>query len=199
MNTSHRLKPRSGLAQSLGRRMWKACHPGSAPPAWIGRLPLIISLCFAVAFPALADVTRVFEWHEPSGVVSFSQDPPPPGTPGVVVQRIDTKSFTPAQKLAIRAYLDGLNAEQQADAARFQTQASAADLRVRQALQRLSEAEAAAQAARTPQAGDRIGIGDGKSRLLVSYFDRQKQLELEVQDARAKLDAAYRERDQLTP
>jgi hypothetical protein len=33
----------------------------------------------------------------------------------------------------------------------------------------------------------------------VSYFDRQKQLELEVLDARAKLDAAYRERDQLTP
>ena len=79
------------------------------------------------ACAALADVTKVYEWREASGVLSFSQEPPPPKAKGVTVRQIDTETFTPAERLAVRLRLSGLDAEQQADAKRFRDQVADAE------------------------------------------------------------------------
>jgi hypothetical protein len=156
-------------------------------------------LSFGHVGAALADVTQVFEWREASGVLSFSQEPPPPGTKGVTVRVMATASLSPAQRLAIQLRLAGLDAAQQADAKRFEDRTAAADRTVDLALQRLSSAEQAVRSGRTPLTGDRIGNAGGGTRLRTTYFDRQKELEASAQDARTAVEQAYRARADLTP
>lgn len=140
-------------------------------------------LTFGLVGAVLADVTQVFEWREASGVLSFSQEPPPPGTKGVTVRAIETASLTPAQRLAIQLRLAGLDAAQQADAKRFADRSAAADRTVSLALQRLSTAEQAIRSGRAPRAGERVGNADGGTRLRTTYFDRQSALETAAQEA----------------
>jgi len=163
--------------------------------------PLVFAatLWAGLASAALADVTKVFEWREASGAVSFSQEAPPPGTKGVTVREVDSGTFTPAQKLAIRAQLARLDAAQRADATRFREQLTASDRAVNQALRRLTHAEQAVSDGRTPASGERVGNANGNSRLRNAYFDRQKQLEIRVQEARADVELAYRVRAELMP
>ena len=149
------------------------------------------ALTFGQVGAVLADVTQVFEWREASGVLSFSQEPPPPGTMGVTVRVIETASLSPAQRLAIQVRLAGLEAAQQADAKRIANQSAAADRTVSLALQRLSTAEQAIRSGRAPRAGERVGNADGGTRLRTTYFDRQSALETAAQDARTGVEHAY--------
>ncbi len=162
-------------------------------------LGITAAMWFGHACAALADVTKVYEWREASGVLSFSQEPPPPQTKGVTVREIDTETFTPAQRLAVRLRLSGLDAEQQADAKRFRDQVADADRTVSLALQRLSGAEQAVRSGRTPRAYERIGNAGGGTRLKASYFDRQKSVESSAESARAGVELAYRQRAELAP
>lgn len=57
----------------------------------------------------------------------------------------------------------------------------------------LQEAEERQRAGTEPLPGERLGIVGGGSRLGPGYFARQAQLEKDVQDARARLDRAYRD------
>lgn len=148
---------------------------------------------------AMADETKVFEWRDANGVTSYSQNPPPPKTRGVTSLELDTKSFTPAQRAAVRAHLARLDAAAQADSARYRAQVAAADQTVNRALRSLSQAERAARDGRTPHAGERVGNAGGGSRLRSEYFDRQKQLEDAIQEGRARVDEAYRLRSQIMP
>lgn len=56
----------------------------------------------------------------------------------------------------------------------------------------LQEIEDRQKAGVEPLPGERLGIAGGGSRLGPDYFARQEQLAKDVQEARARLDAAYR-------
>lgn len=148
---------------------------------------------------AVASETKLFEWREANGVTSYSQTPPPSGTPGVTSREIETKILTPAQRAAVRAQLAAVDAVQQADSARYRAQLADADNAVARAVQSLSAAEHSARSGRRPQAGERVGNAGGGSRLRTEYFERQKRLEDAVREARSKVDEAYRKRSAIAP
>jgi len=162
-------------------------------------LALVTTAGLCTANLAMAEEAKVFEWREANGVTSYSQNPPAPGTRGVTIHEIDIKTLTPAQRAAIRAHLENIDAAQQADSARYRAQLVAADQRVARALQSLSTAEHAVRSGRTPQAGERVGNAGGGSRLRSEYFDRQRKLEDNVQESRRKIEEAYRMRGAMTP
>ena len=56
----------------------------------------------------------------------------------------------------------------------------------------LQEPEARQRAGTEPLPGERLGIVGGGSRLGPDYFARQEQLEKDVQEARVRLEKAYR-------
>ena len=163
-------------------------------------LGLIALLTLATIQPAFAAQTKVYEWRDARGVLSYSQQPPPSEAHGRVTTReIDTKTFTPSQRIAITAHLAGIDAIEAADAKRFRGQVASADQSVTAALRQLADAERALRNGRAPGAGERIGNAGGGSRLRAEYFDRQKRLEVSVQTAHAKFDEAYRLREGITP
>ena len=160
---------------------------------------LVASLCLWAGQAVMADQTKVFEWRDASGHVSYSNVAPPPGTKGVTSREIETRSFTPAQRIAIEAQLARVDAAGLAASKRFRDGVDAADLAIDAALRRLTRAEDALRAGRQPRAGDRIGTAGGYSRLRVGYLDRQQQLEDAVQAAQAGVDEAYRLRSTIVP
>jgi hypothetical protein len=154
-------------------------------------------LCLGTTHLALASEIRVYEWHEPNGVISISQRPPPAGTSGVSSREITVASLTPAQRAAAKAYLASVDRKQTADADRFRRQVVQADTEVKKALAQLAERERTLEANRTPGPGDRVGNARGGTRLRGEYFDRQRDFEKAVQDARASVAEAYKSRDAL--
>ena len=163
------------------------------------RLALTATFASCMGQSAMADEIKVFEWRDAKGVTTYSQNPPPPETRGVTSFEVDTKTFTPAQRAAVRAHLAHLDALARADSARYRAQVAAADQAVNRALRSLSQAERAARNGRTPHACERVGNAGGGSRLRSEYFDRQKHLEDAIQDARVKVEEAYRLRSQIVP
>lgn len=170
----------------------------SRPRSPLGPI-VVATLCLCIAHAAVADEIRVYEWRDANGVVSYSQNPPPPGTRGGTSRVIEVRSLTPAQQAAVRARLAGIGAAEQARSKRFRDQVEAADQKVNLALRQLAQAEQAMRNGREPLAGERVGIAGGGSRLRADYFDRQQQLEEAVQKARAQLEEAYRLRASVTP
>jgi len=73
----------------------------------------------------------------------------------------------------------------------------AADAQIRAAEQALRNAEERQQRAAEPLPGERLRNVDGHSRLSPEYFERQRAIEAEVDAARARLEEAYRLRNQL--
>ncbi|HTP60914.1 MAG TPA: hypothetical protein VMJ14_02420 [Burkholderiales bacterium] len=65
------------------------------------------------------------------------------------------------------------------------------------AYQALGRAEQARTAGETPRPGERLGKVGGGSRLTEAYFARLESLDANVQKAKARLDRAYEERNQL--
>jgi hypothetical protein len=157
------------------------------------------TICLSIAQAALAEETRIYEWREANGVVTYAQHPPPAGTKGVSSRVIEIRSLTPARQAAVKASLAGDDAAGLAAAKIFRDKVDAADRKVNLALQQLARAEQAMRDGREPLAGERVGNARGGSRLRADYFDRQQQLEDAVKDARAKVDEAYRLRAAVTP
>jgi hypothetical protein len=156
-------------------------------------------LLLLLAQTATAAETRIFEWHESNGVVSYSDTPPPPGTKGVTSREIDSRTLTPAQRMAAITQLEHIDATEQAAANLSLKELAAADLAINSALKRLSDAERNLRAGRIPLGSDRIGTTDGHSRLRVAYFERLAQLDSQVHAAHAAVEAAYRLRDSIAP
>jgi len=73
----------------------------------------------------------------------------------------------------------------------------AADAQIRAAQQALRNAEELQQRPAEPLPGERLGNVGGHSRLTPDYFARQRAMAAEVDAARARLDEAYRLRNQL--
>ena len=73
----------------------------------------------------------------------------------------------------------------------------AADAAIKAAEQSLKEALERQQAGVEPFAGERLGNVDRRSRLTPDYFARQRSLAAEVDAARARLDEAFRQRNEL--
>jgi hypothetical protein len=165
-----------------------------------GRPALLLALLVCCSASATAQtVTRLYEWRDRQGVLSYSQLPPPPGAKDVTTREIDTRSFTPAQQAAAKAYLAGVDAAELADAKRFRLELDDADKAVGRAVHTLVSAETAFRQGRAPLAGERVGNADGGSRLRPEYFARQQALELAVERARTGLSDAYRVRDEVKP
>ncbi len=73
----------------------------------------------------------------------------------------------------------------------------AAVAEIKAADQALREAEERQKQAAEPLPGERAANVDGRSRLTPEYFERQRAREAEVDAARARLEEAYRRRNQL--
>jgi hypothetical protein len=73
----------------------------------------------------------------------------------------------------------------------------AADTQIRAADQALRDAEERQQRAVEPLPGERLGNVGGRSRLSPAYFERQRAVAAEVDAARARLEEAYRSRNEL--
>ncbi len=159
---------------------------------------ILAPLVFALASFAVAAETTVYVWTGKDGVVSYSQDPPPAGQ-AFTTREIATDSLTPAQRAAVKSQLARPGAQETAEAASFRKELAAADRRIADAMRRLADAERAFSTGREPRPGERAGIAGGGSRLREEYFERQRQLEVEVQAARTGLEAVYRARAELTP
>lgn len=166
--------------------------------AILQRLVLAAGLTSSMSL-AMAEETKIYKWRDANGRTSYSQNPPPKGTQGATSIVVETTTFTPAQRAAIKAHLAKIDAAQQAESVRFRSQIAAADESVSRALESLTYAERVAHDGRTPKAGDRIGNAGGGSRLRSEYFDRQKQLEDAIQEAKVRVDQAYRRRAQIMP
>jgi len=161
---------------------------------------VVASILVGVVQGALADETKVYEWRDANGTLSYSQQQPAPGTQGGITCRdIDTKTFTPAQQVAIAAHLARTDAAETADSKRFRGRVDAADRAVTETLRQLAAAERSLRTGRAPRGGERVGNAGGGTRLRADYFDRQTQLEAAVQTAHAKVDEAYRLRAEIKP
>ena len=163
------------------------------------RLALTANFAFCAGQTAIADDTKVFEWRDANGVRSYSQNPLPPETPGVTSHEVDTKSFRPGQRAAIRARLAHIDAAERAASARFRAPVTAADHALNRTLRSLSATKRAARDGRAPHAGERVGNAGGGSRLRSDYFDRQTHLEYAIQDAIHMVNEAYCLRSQIMP
>ena len=74
---------------------------------------------------------------------------------------------------------------------------AAADAQIKEAARVLKEAEARQEQGAEPLPGERLGTVGRNSRLAPSYFSRQQDNATEVDMARARLDEAYRLRNQV--
>lgn len=93
------------------------------------------AICVCIAHAAVAEETRIYEWREANGVVSYAQRPPLAGTSGVPSRVIKVHSLTPARQAAVRASRAADNAAGRAAAKRFREQVEAVDRKIDVALQ----------------------------------------------------------------
>jgi hypothetical protein len=151
----------------------------------------IVALAFALA-PVLAVADTVYKYQRPDGKVVYS-DVPLRGAK--LIGRFELVPLPP------RGGARGDAAPGSADVSRRTERRisalDAADADIKAAEQALKDAEERQQAGVEPLPGDRLGKVGGRSRLTPDYFERQRALAAEVDAARARLDEAYRQRNQL--
>ena len=154
----------------------------------------IVVLALALA-PMLSAADTVYKYQRPDGKVLYS-DVPLRGAK--LIGRFELVPLPPPQggarsdRLRQREDLASERAEQRTRAL------DAADAEIKAADQALKDAEERQQAGVEPLPGERLGnVGARSSRLGPQYFERQQTLAAEVAAARARLDEAYRQRNQL--
>ena len=155
----------------------------------------LVALVLALA-PAFAAAETVYKYQRPDGSIVYSDVPlrgakligrfvlvPAPPVPRSESGRPARGAVTDPSEIARQRVQD----------------LDAADAAIKAADQSLKEALERQQAGVEPQPGERLGIvGVGRrSRLTPDYFERQRTLAAEVDAARARLEEAYRQRNQL--
>jgi hypothetical protein len=138
--------------------------------------------------------TQVYKWTDADGVTSYSQTPPAAGN-ARDVQAITIDTLPVEQQQAARRMVAHMEARANAQATVIQNRFNQADRNVSTALGNLQQAESALSAGSQTTGSDFIHNVGGGSRLRQSYFQRVTQLEANVQDAKAALDAAYTARN----
>lgn len=145
--------------------------------------------------PALAQAPAIEKYVTPDGKVIYS-DSPVPGAQSV--KKLDTpppqtnsgpeRRSNPSVSAAPSATSGGAPKDDRLDAA---------TLAVRNAAEALEAAKNKLEFGREPRENERQGTAGGRSRLNDQYFERIKELEKGVEDAQARLDEAYRARNNL--
>src|ERR1700704_6483736 len=153
----------------------------------------LVALVLALA-PAVAAAETVYKYQRPDGSTVYSDVPlngakligrfelvPVPRPPKAEHARPGRGAITDPTEIARQRVQD----------------LDAADAAIKAADQSLKEALERQQAGVEPQPGERLGNVGGRSRLTPEYFERQRALAAEVDAAPARLDEAYRMRNQF--
>jgi hypothetical protein len=135
----------------------------------------------AVALPAAAQT--VYKSTMPDGRVIYGPQPQPGA------RKVDAVNTAPASSGASAITPGEREAAAKSAKARAEAQASGGN-EVAAARDALKAAEAARLAGQEPLAGERIGTAAGASRLTDDYFNRQKQLDANVEAAKRRLEEA---------
>ncbi len=147
------------------------------------RTPLIAWL-FAIAWLVSCPVSAqtLYKSTMPDGKVIYGDKP----APGAV--KVEAPNVAPASKGIAPPTPQETQAVKRLESDRARR--DSADSLVRAAEKALSDAQAALAAGKEPREGERIGTAKGGSRLSEAYFDRQKALEVAVENARRNLESA---------
>ena len=153
----------------------------------------LVALVLALA-PAFAAAETVYKYQRPDGSTVYSDVPlrgakligrfqlVPAPLPKAETARPGRGAVTDPNEIARRRVQD----------------LDAADAAIKAADQSLKEALERQQAGVEPLVGERLGnVGARTSRLGPQYFERQKALAAEIDAARARLEEAYRMRNQF--
>ena len=153
----------------------------------------LVALVLALA-PAVAAAQSVYKYQRPDGSTVYS-DVPLSGAR--LIGRFELVPVpSPAKAEPARPERGAAKNPDELAHQRVQD-LDAADAAIKAADQSLKEALERQQAGVEPQPGERLGNVGGRSRLTPDYFERQRALAAEVDAARARLDEAYRQRNQL--
>ena len=150
----------------------------------------LVALVLALA-PAFAAAETVYKYQRPDGSTLYS-DVPVRGAK--LIGRFELVPVPPPAKVGPER---GAARDPDELARRRVQDLDAADAAIKAAEQSLEDAVERQHAGVEPMAGERLGNVGRRSRLTPDYFERQRSLAAEVQAARARLDEAYRQRNQL--
>ena len=139
---------------------------------------LVAALC---ALPAAAQLN--YKSIMPDGKVIYGDKP----APGAV--KVEQLKGAPSKGVSVVTPKEAATAREMEGARGRQVGGE----RVRAAEAALKRAEAAMAAGKEPQEGDRIGTASGGQRFSDAYWERQKRLQAEYEQARASYDRAVRE------
>src|SRR5712664_2687014 len=154
----------------------------------------LVALVLALA-PAVAATETVYKYQRPDGSTVYS-DVPLNGAR--LIGRFELVPVPPPPKAEPARPGRGAVTDPNEIARQRVQNLDAADAAIKAADQSLKEALERQQAGVEPLPGERLGnVGGRTSRLGPQYFERQRALAAEVDAARAKLDEAYRQRNQL--
>ncbi len=131
------------------------------------------------------------------GEVTYSSQPVPDARESAA---INIESLSPEQRragLLLRRQDKSLSAEVNAQLQSRESEWRRVDREIVFAQKALADAESALQKGRTPLPGERRGNVGGGSRLTGAYFQRLRQLETRVEQAKERLDRAYGARNAL--
>ena len=152
----------------------------------------IVALALALA-PPLAAADTVYKYQRPDGKVVYS-DVPLRGAK--LIGRFELVPSPP--RGGARGDAAPGSADVSGRAERRIAALDSADAEIKAAEQALKDAEERQQAGVEPLPGERLGnVGARSSRLGQQYFERQQALAAEVAEARARLERAYRMRNEL--
>src|SRR5258706_818164 len=154
----------------------------------------LVALVLALA-PAVAATQSVYKYQCPDGSTVYSDVP---FSGANLTGRFELVQV-PAPAKAGPARPERGGAKDPDELARQRIQdLEAADAAIKEAEQSLKEALERQRAGAEPLPGERLGnVGGRTSRLAPQYFERQKTLAPRVAQARARLDDAYRKRNEF--
>jgi hypothetical protein len=150
---------------------------------------LLAAGLLVTAGPALADT--IYKYERRDGAVVYS-DAPVKGAR--LLQRFDVAQAPAPPPQPDRAAAAGTPGSA-APAADRTSRLDAADAEVRAATQALEDAKARMEQGAEPLPGERTATAFGTTRLNDGYFARQQALQLELDRANARLEEAYRRRN----
>ena len=156
-----------------------------------GLVVLILVLALA---PRLTAAETVYKYRRPDGSTLYS-DVPLRGAK--LIGRFELVPVPPPARARPAMPERGAAKDPDELARRRVQDLDAADAAIKPAEQSLKEALERQQAGVEPFAGERLGNVDRRSRLTPDYFARQRSLAAEVDAARARLDEAFRQRNEL--
>ena len=156
-----------------------------------GLVVLILVLALA---PRLTAAETVYKYRRPDGSTLYS-DVPLRGAK--LIGRFELVPVPPPARARPAMPERGAAKDPDELARRRVQDLDAADAAIKAAEQSLKEALERQQAGVEPFAGECLGNVDRRSRLTPDYFARQRSLAAEVDAARARLDEAFRQRNEL--